>query len=101
MSTISLKKLSITVVVASLVSNVVFANSDINKVLPKAKQPAMSFSQLIASYDADKNNALSAKELSANKVLSKNFKKVDTNGDQQISEQEFNIYLENMKKSLS
>ena len=101
MNNISLKSLSIAVVAASLVSNFVFANNDISKVLPKAEKPASSFSQLIADYDTDKNNALSAKELAGNEKLTKIFAQLDTNGDRLINEQEFNQYLEQMKKSLS
>lgn len=101
MSNLSLKKLSIAVVVASLASNLAFANNDIKSVVPKVEKPTSSFSQLVASYDADKNNTLSADELSNNKTLSKVFSKVDANGDKQISEQEFNNYLDSIKKSLS
>lgn len=102
MKNISLKKLSITVVVASLASNLVFANSDINSVTPKIVKPATSsFSQLVANYDADKSNTLSAEELAKNDVLSKIFAKVDANGDKQINEKEFNQYFDSMKKSLS
>lgn len=101
MNNISLKKLSITVVVASLASNLVFAGNDINKVLPKVEKSSSSFSQLVASYDADKSNTLSADELAKNDTLSKVFAKVDVNGDKQISEKEFNQYLDSMKKSQS
>jgi hypothetical protein len=101
MKNMSLKKVSITVVVASLASNFVFANNDISKVLTKVEKPSSSFSQLVANYDADKNNTLSADELANNDTLSKIFKKVDANGDKEISEQEFNQYLDSMKKSLS
>lgn len=101
MNNISLKKLSIIVVAASLTSNLVFANNDISKVLPKVEKTSSSFSQLVASYDADKNNTLSADELAKNATLSKVFTKVDANGDKQISEQEFNQYIEHMRKSLS
>jgi Ca2+-binding EF-hand superfamily protein len=101
MNNISLKKLSITVVVASLASNIAFANNDISKVMPKVEKSSLSFSQLVASYDADKNNTLSANELAKNDKLSKVFAKVDANGDKQISEQEFNQYLDSLKKSLS
>ena len=101
MKNMSLKKISITVVVASLASNFVFAHNDISKVLTKVEKPSSSFSQLVANYDVDKNNTLSADELAKNDTLSKIFKKVDANGDKQISEQEFNQYLDSMKKSLS
>jgi len=101
MNNLSLKNLSITVVVASLVSNLVFANNDISKALPKVEQSVPSFSQLITDYDADKNNTLSAEELAKNNKLTKAFGQLDANGDKEISEQEYNQYLANLKKSLS
>ena len=97
MKNISLKKLSITVVVASLASNLLFANSDMNEALPKVEQPMSSFSQLITDYDADKNNTLSDKELAKNEKLSQIFAQLDANGDKEISEQEYNLYLKTMK----
>ena len=101
MKNISLKKLSITVVVASLASNLVFANNDMGKALEKVEQPMSSFSQLITDYDTDKNNTLSAKELAKNEKLTKVFAQLDANGDKEVSEQEFNQFLSKMKKSLT
>ena len=63
MKNISLKTLSITVVVASLASNFVFASDDMSKASLKVEQPVSSFSQLISDYDTDKNNTLSIKLL--------------------------------------
>ncbi|MGB2740525.1 MAG: hypothetical protein WBC60_08225 [Cognaticolwellia sp.] len=100
MNNISLKSLSIIVVVASLASNIVFANNDITEVLPKAEMSASSFSQLITDYDADKSNTLSVTELAENDKLSKVFVQLDLNGDYEINEKEFNQYLANMKKTL-
>ena len=90
MKNISLKKLSITVIVASLASNVVFADNDMSKAVSKIAAPASSFSQLITDYDTDKSNTLSAKELTKNDKLTKVFAQIDTNGDKEISEEEFN-----------
>ena len=101
MKNISLKNLSITVVFASLASNFVFANHDMGKALPTVEKPVSSFSQLITDYDADKNNTLSVKELANNEKLTKDFAQLDANGDKEISEEEFNQYLANMKKSFS
>jgi hypothetical protein len=101
MKNISLKKLSITVIVASLASNVVFADNDMSKAVSKIAAPASSFSQLITDYDTDKSNTLSAKELTKNDKLTKVFAQIDTNGDKEISEEEFNEHLAKMKKSLS
>lgn len=94
MNTISLKKLSFAVVVASLVSNLAFAN---DKVMAKVGASVESFSELVAVYDTDKNNQLSAQEL-ANSAKGKNkltkvFSQIDANGDKQISEEEFTQYI--------
>ncbi len=101
MKNISLTKLSITVVVAALASNFVFASNELSNVVAKVESSAPSFSQLIADYDLDKNNTLSIDELAKNVSLSKIFTKVDANSDQQISEQEFAQYLQSLNKSLS
>lgn len=101
MKNISLKTLSITVVVASLASNFVFASDDMSKASLKVEQPVSSFSQLISDYDTDKNNTLSIKELAKNDKLAKAFEQLDVNGDEEISEEEFNQYLDKMKKSLT
>lgn len=93
MSNISLKNLSIAVVVASLASNLAFANNEIKTVIPKVEKPTSSFSQLIANYDADKSNTLSADELSKNDTITSIFAKIDVNLDKQISEREFNDYF--------
>ncbi|MBA6417247.1 hypothetical protein H4J50_14610 [Colwellia sp. 6M3] len=100
MNSFSLKTLSITVVAASLVSSIVFAGNDVSKSLPKMSDKAASFSKLVADYDMDKNNTLSIAEVAKNDMLTKNFAKIDANSDQEISEEEFNQYLANMKKSL-
>lgn len=93
MSNISLKNLSIAVVVASLASNLAFANNEIKTVIPKVEKPTSSFSQLVANYDADKSNTLSADELSENDTITSIFAKIDVNLDKQISEREFNDYF--------
>lgn len=100
MNNFSLKKLSITVVVASLASNLVFANNDINKALPKIAEAPLSFFQLVTDYDTDKSNSLSAKELATNDELTKAFDQVDVNGDKEINEKEFNEHLAKTKKVL-
>ena len=101
MKNISLKTLSITVVVASLASNFVFASNDMTKSLEKVEQPVSSFSQLISDYDTDENNTLSLKELAGNDKLVKVFQQLDVNGDKEVSEQEFNQHLKEMKKTLN
>ncbi|MGB1263439.1 MAG: hypothetical protein ACPG52_11045 [Cognaticolwellia sp.] len=93
MKNISLKTLSITVVAASFISTYAFANNDLDTVQAKVEKPVSSFSQLLAEYDIDKNNTLSEKELASNETLTKIFARLDANGDQEISEAEFNQYL--------
>jgi len=100
MNNMSLKKLSITVVVASLASNLAFANNDISKTTLKVAEPTFSFSQLVTDYDVDKSNSLSANELAKNETLTKVFVQLDSNGDTEINEEEFNQYLAKMKKHL-
>jgi len=100
MNNLSLKKLSITVIVASLASSIVFANNDVSKALPKMTEPTASFSQLITDYDTDKSNTLSAKEVESDDKLSKIFAKLDINGDKEVNEKEFDQNISNMKKSL-
>jgi hypothetical protein len=101
MNNLSLKKLSITVVVASLASNLVFADSGDSNSLANVTQSTSSFAQLITDYDVDKNNTLSVQELVKNEKLTKIFAQLDTNADQEISEAEFKQYLAKLKKSLS
>lgn len=100
MNNISLKKLSITVILASLASNLVFAHNDNNKAGLNEVVPASSFSQLITDYDTDESNTLSATELADNDKLTKAFEQIDINSDKEINEKEFNQYLANIKKSL-
>ncbi len=101
MNNISLKNLSITVVVASLVSNFVFANNDVSKTLPEVVEETSYFSQLITDYDTDKSNSLSEKELVKNDKLSKIFNQLDLDGNKEINEKEFNQYLASLRKSLT
>ncbi|TWX68928.1 hypothetical protein [Colwellia sp. C1TZA3] len=100
MNNISLKKLSITVVVASIASNFAFANNHVIKATPKVAEPTSSFSQLVVDYDVDKSNSLNATELAENEILTKVFVQLDINGDTEINEEEFNQYLAKMKKHL-
>lgn len=100
MNNIFLKKMSITVVVASLASNFAFANNDVTKSTLKVAEATASFSQLVTDYDVDKSNSLSAKELAKNETLTKVFVQLDSNGDTEINEEEFNQYLAKMKKYL-
>jgi len=100
MKNISLINVSILVVTAAFVSNFVNAEDK----LTKSKNEQVKYSDLIANLDTDKNGLLSQTETlaSKNKVLQGTFKKIDLNGDEQISEQEFNhfVTLKNSKEAL-
>jgi hypothetical protein len=105
MSNISLTKLTVAVAIASLSSTIVFASDTIDSQGLTLSGTAPSFSDLLTSYDIDKNKMLSVKELPQDKadvkVLNEAFVTIDTNKDQQISEQEFKHYFASQKKSLS
>jgi hypothetical protein len=100
MNNISFKKLSITVAVALLASNLAFANNDVTKTTLKVAEPTATFSQLVTDYDVDKSNSLTANELAKNETLTRFFVQLDINGDTEINEEEFNQYLAKMKKHL-
>ncbi|XPF93868.1 hypothetical protein ACM9HF_17910 [Colwellia sp. RE-S-Sl-9] len=51
-----------------------------------------SFSQLLSAFDTDSSGALSESELSSS-ALQLDFSSIDTNGDTNISEDEFNAYV--------
>lgn len=60
-----------------------------------ASLQAETFSQLLSAFDADKDGALSAVELSTsnNDALKIAFKSLDANEDANISEDEFSAYI--------
>ncbi len=80
-----------------LVATAAFASSFVQAEdkLVTAQNEQVKFSELITKLDSDKNGLLSQPEAQAskNKVLQGNFKKMDLNNDEQISEQEFNDFL--------
>ncbi len=80
-----------------LVATAAFASSFVQAEdkLVTAQNEQVKFSELITKLDSDKNGLLSQQEAQAskNKVLQGNFKKMDLNNDEQISEQEFNDFL--------
>ncbi|WP_076418528.1 hypothetical protein [Colwellia sp. UCD-KL20] len=55
--------------------------------------PADSFTLLLSAFDLDENGALSESELSSSS-LQLDFSSIDTNSDTNISEDEFNTYIE-------
>jgi len=109
MRTLSLKAVSAVVVVGTLFSYAVNANElDVNALASeKAKQLSnIDFSKLASDFDADKDGLLSKSELSNGKglvsaeKLGKAFDVIDANGDQAISNSEFNDFIEKSKQAL-
>jgi len=102
MNNSSIKKIALSLTVASLFSGTAFANSDTNENVIKKVQSSMpAFSQLIRQYDTDKNETLNAKEVVRSMKLTKAFELIDVNKDKEISNNEYSIYVESMKKSVS
>jgi Ca2+-binding EF-hand superfamily protein len=112
MKNVSLTKVTAVVVFAAFASNFVMANGDVKTLSAKAvpvkaasakvvsiKTEQISFSQLINELDSDKNGLLSQAEVlaSESKLLLTEFTKMDTDGDSQISEEEFNQYIAQTK----
>ncbi len=91
MKNISLINVSMIVVAATLTSNFVSANDKLTAQISEQ----VSYSELIANLDSDKDGLLSQTETSASKVkvLQAAFEKIDSNSDEKISEKEFNDFL--------
>lgn len=97
MKNINLKTLSISVLFTALSANATFANDDMSKKVIESEVSMPAFSELIAEYDVDKNNALSATELAKHSKLISMFKKMDFNRDKQLTEKEYGIFVKSMK----
>jgi len=96
MNNISLKKLTLVVVIAAVTSNFAYANDA--DVLQKNKlTTASKFTQLLKQFDQDKNGLLSAKEIASEAKLHHAFKSIDTNKDAQINETELTEFLAEVK----
>ena len=109
MNNISLMKISLIVVAATLASCFVSADDDIKKDINKLKQEVKqsinklnteidkqpSFSDLIAKLDRNNNGQLSKSEitLTNNELLEKAFNKIDLNADAEITQKEFETFL--------
>lgn len=113
MKNVSLTRVTAVVVFAAFASNFVMANEETKTVAVKAvsvkstpatkeQVPQISFTQLIVKLDSDKNGLLSQSEVlaSESKLLLTEFTKMDTDGDSQISEEEFNQYLAQAKNAV-
>ena len=102
MKNVSLLKVTFMVVVAALASSLVNADDAVEKVVEQKQPilvPQIQFSELIEKLDSDKNGMLSEEEVSVtkSKLLQDEFKKMDSNQDNQIDEAEYNSYLAEVK----
>jgi len=96
MNNISLKKLTLVVVIAAVTSSFAYANDAIS--LQKSKAATASkFTQLLNQFDQDENGLLSAKEIASDVKLHHAFKEIDTNKDAQINETELTKFLAKVK----
>lgn len=96
MKNLSLTKLSLAVFVATLVSNVAFANSSPVELMPKVEDT--SFTKLLEHYDENKDKILTLSELAQDKKWRLVFSKIDLNENKQINEQEFMQYIKRDSK---
>jgi len=102
MNNLNIKKIAVSLAVASLFSSTAFANNDTSEAVIKKVQTSMpAFSQLVRQYDADKSETLNAKELVRSMKLTKAFDLIDVNKDKEISNNEYTMYVEGMKKFVS
>jgi len=102
MNNLNIKKIALSLAVASLFSGTAFANTDTSDAVIKKVQDSMpTFSQLVRQYDADKNETLNAKELVRSMKLTKAFDLIDVNKDKEISNNEYSMYIESIKKTIS
>jgi len=104
MKKISLFKITVIVITATIASNFVNAEDMITELLEQSQstmalKEQTSFASLIETLDTDQDGMLSPIEVSAsqNKLLQEEFTNLDLNQDQQIDEAEFNSYLAEVK----
>lgn len=98
MKNMSLTKLSAVVIIGAFMSSLVNANDDLNS-NTKAVNKMVDEKSIFQPIDKDKNGLISEKELSASqqKLLQKDFAKIDVNADNGISEVELKNYLAKVK----
>ncbi|WP_077339452.1 hypothetical protein [Pseudocolwellia agarivorans] len=101
MNNVSLVKVTLGVAFAAVATFIVNANeinptvADIKNEIAAETTASMqspSFSDLLSTFDADENGSLSESELSSS-ALQSDFSSIDTDGDTNISEDEFNAYV--------
>jgi len=98
MNNFNIKKISMSLVIASLVSGTAFANSDkVDTLITKAEIVAPTFSELVKQYDVNKDEMLNAQELAKHVNLVKVFDIIDVNKDSEISSDEYNQYVNSLK----
>lgn len=101
MNNVSLVKVTLGVAFAAVATFIVNANEispvaiDVkNEVAAEAavSMQSPSFTELLSTFDTDENGALSESELSSS-ALQSDFSSIDTDGDTNINEDEFNAYV--------
>ncbi|XPF93867.1 hypothetical protein ACM9HF_17905 [Colwellia sp. RE-S-Sl-9] len=98
MNNVSLVKVTLGVAFAAVATFIVNANDTVadikNEIAAEttASMQSPSFSDLLSTFDADENGSLSESELSSS-ALQSDFSSIDTDGDTNISEDEFNAYV--------
>lgn len=102
MSKTSLIEVSAIVVVATLAAFIVDAKQPVELgeiTNDTVKELKNDYTHLVAKFDADKNGLLSKAEVAASKndVLMRNFNTIDTNGDENISNEELTDYSANIQ----
>ncbi|WP_076418529.1 hypothetical protein [Colwellia sp. UCD-KL20] len=81
-----------TVATFSVNANEILPVETTEEVIESSSAAVDSFSQLLSAFDADSSGALSESELSSS-ALKLDFSSIDTDGDTNISEDEFNTYV--------
>ncbi|NMP30203.1 hypothetical protein HII17_01400 [Thalassotalea sp. M1531] len=94
MKKVSLLELTAFVIVAAVASTTVNANDAALKEKVVKADEVVETNVLFTPLDTDKNGLISQQELGVNnKLLKEQFKEIDVNADQGISEQELKNYL--------
>jgi len=98
MNNLNIKKIALSLAVASLFSGTAFANTDTSETVIKKVQDSLpTFSELVKQYDADKSETLNAQELTEHVNLAEIFAVIDVNKDSEINSDEYNQYVESLK----
>jgi len=98
MNNLNIKKISMSLVIASLVSSTAFANTDkVDALIKKSEIAVPTFSELVKQYDVNKDDMLNAQELVEHVNLVKVFDVIDVNKDNEINSDEYTKYVDSLK----